>query len=132
MLTTFPALLTYSFFAPTILRFAAALVLAYLAYYHYTHKEAVARTRFPIMGEGMWIAWLAILVEGIVALGLLLGYHTQISAIIGALIALKIAFWSGTYPTFFVFSRSTGFLLLVICLSLLISGGGALAFDLPL
>ena len=132
MFNTFPQLLTYGFFAPTLLRIAAAVVFAYLAYYHYQHKDAVAHTRFPVVGEGAWIAWLAMAVEAIVALGLLVGYHTQIAAILGALIALKAAFWSGKYPTFFVLSRGTAFLLLVICLSLLVTGAGALAFDLPL
>ncbi len=132
MFNTFPALLTYSFFAPTLLRITAAVVFAYLAYYHYQHKDAVARTRFPIVGEGMWIAWLALAVEAAVAIGLFLGYHTQIFAILGALIAIKAAFWGGKYPTFFVLSRSTALLLLIICISLLVTGAGALAFDLPL
>lgn len=136
MLNTFPQLLAYGFgsyfFAPTILRIAAAIIFVHLAYAHYGNKEAISKTRFPILGEGAWIPWLAIAVESAVALILFFGYHTQIGAILGALIALKAALWSGTYPKYFILSRSAAFLLFVICLCLLITGAGGLAFDLPL
>ena len=132
MLNSFPNLLTYGFFAPTLLRVAAALVFAYLAYTHFKNKDQIAQTGFPIIGKGEWIAWLAVLIEGAAALGLFLGYYTQISAIVGAAVAIKSSFWSGKYPDFFILSRSTSFLLLIICLSLLVTGAGKLAFDLPL
>jgi len=132
MLNPFPSLLTYSFFAPTLLRVAAALVFAYIAYRHYQNRDAISRVHFPVVGHGMWIPWAAVIVEVITALGLFFGYHTQYMAILGAIIALKHIIWRGHYPAFFWLTRSAAFLLLVICLSLLISGAGALAQDLPL
>lgn len=122
----------YGFFAPTALRVAAACVFAYLAYRHFKHKKEIARTRFPFVGEGGWIAWALVLVEGIVALGLLLGYHTQVNALIGIVVMAKHLFWSKKYPSVFMLSTSTVLLLIVILVSLVVSGAGALAFDLPL
>lgn len=132
MLNPLPNLLTYSFFAPTLLRIAAACVFFYLAYYHFQNKEQISRIRFFIVGEGAWIAWLAVLIEGIIGTALLLGYYTQIAALVGAAVALKNIVWSGMYPSFFMLSRGTAILLLTICLSLLVTGAGALAFDVPL
>ncbi|OGC83487.1 hypothetical protein A3D68_00960 [Candidatus Adlerbacteria bacterium RIFCSPHIGHO2_02_FULL_52_17] len=132
MLSDFPQLLAYGFFAPTVLRVAAAFVFFYLAYYHFKHKEQTSHTRFPVVGGGVWIAWFAVVVEFAVAAALLLGWHTQIAAAFGFVVAFKHIFLHGKYPGFFVFSRSTSFLLLVICTSLLLSGAGALAQDLPL
>ena len=136
MLNTFPQLLAYGFgsyfFAPLILRVAAAGIFLYLAYNHFEHKEKIARTGFPIVGEGAWIAWVAILVEAAVGIGLVFGYHTQVVAIAGCAIAFKQLFWYGKYPVFFILPRISSILLFVICFSLLITGAGAFAFDLPL
>lgn len=132
MLSDFPQLLVYGFFAPTLLRVAAAAVFFYLAYYHFTHKEQIAHTRFPVVGEGVWIAWFAIAVELAVAVALLLGWHTQTAALLGAIVALKQAVWHWAYPHLFILPRSAAFLLLAVTLSLILTGAGALAQDLPL
>lgn len=132
MFNTFPQFLMFGFFAPTLLRFAAALVFAYLAYRHFKGREEAARVSFPLVGSGAWIVWVAILSEVAVATALFTGYYTQIAALVGMGIALKHIVWRGKYPGFFWITRSAAFLLFVICLSLLASGAGALAFDLPL
>jgi hypothetical protein len=136
ILNPFPQLLTFGygsyFFAPFILRVAVAVVLGYLAYKHFKNREKLADMRFPIVGSGMWIVWLAFVVEGLTALGLFVGSHTQYAAILGGLIALKQLVWGRKYPHFFMLSTGTAALVLVICLSLLLTGAGALAFDLPL
>lgn len=132
MLNVFPALLDYTFFAPTLLRVAAALVFLYVAYYHLVHKDEIARTRFPIIGAGAWIVWVAVLVEILVALGLFFGAWTQVAALVGALVGLKYSLWAGRYPSYFILSRTASILLIVICLSLMLTGAGAMAFDVPL
>ncbi len=132
MLNPLPELLVFQLLAPTMLRVAAAIVFAYLAYRHFEHREDIAATRFPIIGRGAWIVWLAIVVELATAAALFFGYATQIAAIVGALGALKHIVWRGKFPNFFWLTRSAAFLLLVICLSLLLTGAGAFAFDLPL
>ncbi len=137
MLNTFPNLLVLGFFAPTILRVAAAGVLFYLAYFYVTHREEIGRASFPVIGAvGPRIAWLIAAGTGLIGVGFFFGYYTQIMAILGMLGMIKYAVYSRFYPHLLVLrfplSRSTMLLFFVICLSLLISGAGALAFDLPL
>jgi uncharacterized membrane protein YphA (DoxX/SURF4 family) len=130
-LNNFPALLTYRLYAPTLLRVAAGIIFAYLAYRHYQNREAIGRTSFPIVGRGTWIAWVAIIIEAAVGGGLFFGYYTQVAALVGAIGALKQWIWRGKFPTLFWLTRSASFLLLMICLSLLLTGAGLVAFDIP-
>lgn len=132
MLNTFPDLLTYSFFAPTLLRIAAALMFFYLARVHYQRKEEIGRTHFIIVGRRSWLAWKAIIPEVVVGLMLLFGYYTQIAAIIGLVIAFKQLAFAKRYPIFAPLTRPGYLLLCAVCLSLLLTGAGAIAFDLRL
>jgi uncharacterized membrane protein YphA (DoxX/SURF4 family) len=125
MLNPFPHLLVYSAAAPDLLRIAAGIIFAYLAYRHYQRRGEIAQTNFPIVGRGVWIAWVAVLVELAVALALLFGFDTQYAAIVGAIGALKHMIWRGKYPAIFWLTRSAAFLLMAICLSLLLTGAGA-------
>lgn len=131
MLNPFPGLLLYSFFAPTLLRVAVALILVWVAYRQWRSRAELARARFFGLG-GPWAVWLIVAVELVAAAGLFFGYYTQWAAILGALIALKFAVWDHRYPHFFPLSRIGALLLLVVCLSLLLSGAGGFAYDLPL
>ncbi len=132
ILNPFPQLLDYRIFAPTLLRLAAATIFAYLAYRHYQQRNEIAKISFPVIGRGGWIVWFAIIIEAAIAGGLFLGLYTQAAAILGAVGALKQWVWRGKFPAFFWLTRSASFLLLVICLSLMVSGAGAFAFDIPL
>ncbi|MCC7500842.1 hypothetical protein IT396_03555 [Candidatus Nomurabacteria bacterium] len=132
MLNPFPDLLTYSFFAPTLLRFAAACAFAYGAYFLWQNQKQIGQKRFPIIGHAPWLGGAAAVAHGILAAALAFGYHTQISALAGALGALKGIFFAEQYREVFPFSKSTYFLLLFVLLSLLLTGAGALAKDLPL
>ncbi len=132
MLNPFPDLLMFGFFGPTVLRIVAALVFVYLAYAHFHNKTAIARIKFPVLQGGMWVAWAAIVVELLVAAGLFFGYYTQYVALVGILGALKHMVWRNSYPVFFILPRTTSILLVAILLSLLVTGAGALAFDIPL
>ncbi len=132
MLNTFPSLLVLQFYAPTIIRIGAACVLAYMVYADYKHRTAIAHDTLPVIGKQPWVAWFSIIVCGIVAVMLFAGYYTQIAALLTAVIAIKGLFWGKRLGALLVFSRSTYFLLLAAALSLLVSGAGAFAFDLPL
>lgn len=132
MLNTFPDLLTYSFFAPTILRLFAAGIFAYGAYYAWQHRARIAHLRFPIIGQASWVGGASAVVHAAIAGMLGTGYYTQVAAILGALGAIKGYVYAKRYPELFPFGRSTYVLLLAILLSLLLTGAGALAFDLPL
>jgi uncharacterized membrane protein YphA (DoxX/SURF4 family) len=132
MLNTFPDLLTFSFFAPTLLRLAAAVVIAGIAYLQWKHVASIERTNLPIVGKSTWWVWLSTVAHGAIAVLLLLGYYTQIAALLGLLSAIKHFTFQHRYPNVFPLSRSTYFLLSVILFSLLFTGAGALAIDLPL
>src|SRR3990167_3638985 len=134
MLNTFPDLLVFSFFAPTLLRIGAAGVLFYLAYFYIVHQEEIGRSPLPLIGAvGPRIAWLMAIVAGLIRAGLLFGYYTQIMALLGM---VEYAVYRRFYPHLmavrFPLSRSTMLLFFIICLSLLISGAGAMAYDLQI
>ncbi len=132
MLNTFPDLLTYSFFAPTILRLAAALAFAYAAYFLWTHQKEIAQRRWPIIGHANWLGAASALVHAAIAGMLGFGHYTQLAALVGAVAALKGAILADRYREIFPLSRSAYLLLLAVLLSLLLTGAGALARDLPL
>ncbi len=132
MLNTFPDLLSLGFFAPTLLRIAVALAFLFGAYMQYQRVDELSNIRFPIVGAGGWIIWLSIVAHAAIGLMLLFGYYTQIAAILGALGSIKGLVYAKKYPRVFALCRIDYFFVLVICLSLLLSGAGAFAFDLPL
>lgn len=115
MLSVFPELLFLAPFSAFVIRVAVACLFALAAYTH-------ARVS-PTMLSYVFAA-----LETIAALSLAIGYYAQIGALIGICIA---GVWL-TIKSARLYSPSTIFLMLVMCLSLLVTGPGALAFDLPL
>lgn len=133
MLNPFPQLLVFSFFAPTVLRIAAACVFFYLAYSHFGNRSAAAKElAFLTHKVARAVMGLYILVEALAGLSLLLGYWTQIGALVGLVISLKILLIRRSFHHLAPLSRLAYVLLAVICFSLALSGAGAVAFDLPL
>lgn len=132
MLTPFPELLTYGFFAPTIIRVMVAFSFAGIAYAVYTRRDEIAHISFPIVGKAAWLAPVSALVHALIAAALFVGYYTQIAAILAILSALKQAYFAKQYPRAIPLCRAEYILLVAMCLSLLLSGAGAMALDLPL
>lgn len=132
MINPFPDLLTYGIFAPTLLRVAAALVFAAVAYTQWQRRHELAKTHFMFGLQGAWLVWIAIILGTLVGAGLFFGYGTQWAALVGALLSIKGIVWAKRYPRFFPICRAEYVLVLIICLSLLLTGAGTLAFDLPL
>jgi uncharacterized membrane protein YphA (DoxX/SURF4 family) len=126
MLNTFPDLLTYGFFAPTILRLTVAIVLFYLAYHQWRTRVEIAKVRsfmFPT---------LSIIFNVIVGIALFVGGYTQIAALL-AIIGFCIGLWlNRRHPHIVILSNTTVIVLIVVCVSLLLTGAGALAMDIPL
>lgn len=114
MLSIFPEILFLSPFAATLIRIALALLFAYAALEHLKRADLSSRT---------------LAVFELVAAGLLLaGAWTQPAALLGAVIA---AIWY-FQPTSRVVALSSIFLAFIMSLSLVLTGPGAFAFDLPL
>jgi uncharacterized membrane protein YphA (DoxX/SURF4 family) len=132
MLSLFPQILFLSPLGTTLLRIVAGGIFLLYAWTHAANREELGRIRFFIIGNGVWIPLLAALVEFLAGIALVCGIYTQGAAIVGALLALKSLVWRRRYPTFFTLSPIASMLLFAICLSLIVSGAGAFAFDLPL
>jgi len=131
MLNPFPSLLTYSFFAPTVLRVVAACVIIMRAYSHWRRQAEIGSLLTPLVGKlSVALVWLLILIEAGTGGALFVGAKVQIAAIFGVLLALKSLI---VRPRgIMLLSRSSGWLLFAICLALLVLGAGAFAFDIPL
>lgn len=132
MLNPFPDLLSYGFFAPTLLRLMVGLVFLWGAYAQFERRKELAQLRFPIVGGGAWIIWLSVLAHALIGAMLLFGYYTQIAAILGAVGGIKGVVLAKKYPRLFILCRLEYAFIIVICASLLLTGAGAFAFDLPL
>ena len=134
MLNPFPEILFLGHLAPTLLRIAAALCLGYSAYCILKERRAVLQTELPVIGKpGVALVWIATSITMLTAFALFFGYGTQVAAIVGGAIALKYGLFLPKRIQHLVpLSRGTYMLVFVICLSLLITGGGAFAMVLPL
>lgn len=132
MLSLFPQILFLAPLGITLLRVASGLTFLWLAYFHGAGRHELSGIRFPVVGRGAWIVWMAIIFEVAIGVALIVGIYTQLAALLGAVAAIKFLIWRARYPQFFILTRDTSALLLVICLCLLVSGAGAFAFDLPL
>ncbi len=91
MLNPFPQLLVFGFYAPTLLRLVAAGVFFYLGVSHFKYKKEVAH-EISILPHAVavWGTGIFIVVEFAIAVLLFLGLWTQIAALIGLIICLKI------------------------------------------
>lgn len=114
IVTPFPELLTFSFYAPMVLRIALGLYALAFVFSHREQKKETYRGLFLIVG-----------------ISLLIGFYVQISAVIIALLFIISVFDSRARLTADINKIELG-LLLVISLTLLITGAGPWAIDLPL
>jgi len=134
MLSVFPEFLTYSLVAPFILRVVLGAIFINLGVLKFTSEKS----RWSIFLDGVklrptkFILPIFALTEIIGGAFLVVGFLTQVMALIFAIITfaeLSIEFREETF-----LKRNIVFYLLLcaISLSLLFSGAGFLAFDLPL
>ena len=133
MLNVLPQLLDYQFYAPLLLRLALGAV--FLA--HGWQKLSSDKIQFAGWLEsikfrpGKFWAWLVTLAEFLGGICLILGFLTQLAALILAIQFLVILFWFKRGQKF-VGGWEFDFVLLVMALAILVLGPGAWAFDLPL
>ncbi len=124
MLSLFPELLFLAPLSAVVIRLGAAFTFGYIA---------TKRLSAPSMIRGLGI------VEGFTATLLFIGLYTQAAAILGFILALMHI----SVPRFRIFPTSTMLLIIVLCLSLLMTGPGPftlsigglvlpLSLDLPL
>lgn len=114
MLSLFPSLLFLSPFAAFIIRLALAIIFGYSAY----QRVRGTSTLLKVFG----------VIDAVVALMFLVGFWTQLAALIGIVCTVSWLLKSDWNP----YPRSTALLALVTCASILVMGAGPFAFDLPL
>jgi hypothetical protein len=114
MLSVFPDVLFLAPFAAFFLRIAAAVLFGYAGWHHLKNTSIPLR----VLGFG----------EIVVAVSLFFGAWTQVGALLGAIIA---AIWL-FQPSTRTLALGTSALLLVISFTLILTGPGPFAFDLPL
>jgi putative oxidoreductase len=134
MLSIFPNLLTFSLLAPLILRLVVGLIFIDLGYLKLTKEKTVWKMFFEtvhIKPTSVFVTIFA-LVELVGGVFLVLGFLTQLVALIFAIILFAEMFIEHRDNQ--LIKRDIVFygLLLTICLSLLLLGPGVFAIDLPL
>jgi uncharacterized membrane protein YphA (DoxX/SURF4 family) len=133
MLSLFPQILFLAPAGTTLLRIAAAICFAYMAWYFWQERDRFNRLEAPIVGHiRPWMVAFGEVVTGIIAVLLFVGAWTQVAAIIGAIAVIKQLVFYRRYNQVYPFTQSTYWLLLCISLMLVVTGAGAFALDLPL
>ncbi len=126
----------FLFLAPisaSLLRVTLGLYVLYFAYHLYGVREALTHRKLPVIGHmKAWLVWIGVVVAGVVGTMLFVGYLTQLVAIIAGVIFAKLWWFSPDLDGLGFYNRSTIFLLIVICISIFMTGAGLYAFDLPL
>ncbi len=134
MLNTFPSLLTYSLLAPLILRVVLGVILIDLGLLKFRGEKSRWMNTFEGLNFKPAEPLVSVmgLIEIIGGLMLVVGLYTQIAALI-FVVLFAIEFYI-EYAEANVLKRDLVFyvLCLAISLSLLLSGAGAFAFDIPL
>ena len=134
MLNPFPDLLTYSLLAPFIIRVVAGLVFVNLGALDFKNEKnswriSLNTLRVPNPSLAVKILGAIEIAGGVM---LLFGFYTQVAALILGLLTLAEIYVEYRDPA--ILKRNFVFYLLIlsILLSLLLSGAGAFAIDLPL
>lgn len=134
MLSLFPGLLTYQLVAPFVLRVALGLLFLNLGYLELTREQSRWRRVFETIRFKPIVFWAKAFgaIEIFGGALLIIGLFTQGAALLFCVISLAEFWIESREPV--ILKRSLFFygLVFAISLSLLFSGAGFWAFDLPL
>jgi uncharacterized membrane protein YphA (DoxX/SURF4 family) len=134
LLSLFPALLTYQLWAPTAFRLALGIIFASFGYNKITKQrnEKAAFFEAVYLKPGKTFVWIIGTLEIVAGIMLIFGMLTQGAALFTSIILAAALVLKKKHPS--AIGSDSGFLalLLLISLSLLITGPGQQAIDLPL
>lgn len=132
MLNLFPTM-WLSLLAYSILRIVLGSMFLYICRRHLTQFASIAKNlRLPVIHNGKITLGAIILVELVAGILLIIGLLTQLAAILAISLCIKTLFWYKRFPAGSVPERMTYILLFTMSVSLLITGAGFFAFDLPI
>lgn len=134
MLNTFPNLLILGILAPTILRVTAGLIFARFGLLKLTKDKQSKIIFFETIGLKPAIFWLwtVALIEIISGLFIFAGFLTQISSIVAGIIMFISIVIKIIKPKVLPNTLDFYILFFVVFISLIITGAGLFAFDMPL
>ncbi len=133
MLSIFPQFLFLTPVAIALLRVTLGICILIIARHTFETRHAWTRPKFPLVGHAPeWLVLVAAVVYGLVGFLLIVGAYSQVAALIALIGSVKLLVLSRWYPELRCFPESTTLLLGIIALSLVATGAGAYAFDLPL
>ena len=136
MLNPFP-IQYLALFAYFILRVFVGLVLLYLGNKHWEDRyelfEIKVPARFSFVGPFVKTGvFLLVIIEVVIGLMFIVGYYTQIAALILIIMSIKMLVFSKYLQHPSIPRKLTYVLFLGIGISLFITGAGVFAFDLPI
>ncbi len=132
MLNPFP-IQFLSLFAYFILRIFIGFILLVFSFKHWKQRESLYQALvLPIFPFGKISVTILIISELILGTLFVLGLYTQIAALITILMSIKMIILRNKFTHPALPSRLVYLLFLGIGCSLFITGGGVLAFDLPI
>ena len=134
MLSVFPDLLAFGLVAPLLLRLSLGVLFLEFGWKKLAGDREKKTAFFETLGlrPGAYYAVGFGTLEVVCGLMLIVGLYTQVAALIALAISGSAYALKKKYPEHFKNDRYFFFLLVVISFSLLFSGAGFLAFDLPL
>lgn len=134
MINPFPELLSLSLLAPTLLRLALSVYIINLGISKIKKDNSALGSFFESLGfkpSNLYIKSLAY-IELIVGIMLFVGFLTQIAALVVAIIMFVSLIVAIRHPETKLKGISTYALLFIIAISLVLTGAGLIAIDLPL
>ena len=121
-LSLFPYLLSFQQLSPFIIRIVLGVTLAYFGYNKLIGHSHSSGSTSKAYG---WV-------EIVIALFLIVGFWTQLAALLNALILIIKLGWKIKEKKFLTGGVNYYILLLVMAISLVLTGAGAFAIDYPL
>ena len=122
MLSLFPSLLTYQMAGPLVIRVVLGITLAYFGYQKIKQHGTSSGSNSAIYGYA----------EIFISIFLVIGLYTQLAAMLNAaILVIKLALKAKEGK---LLSDGVNYyiLLLAMCISLMVTGAGFWAFDMPL
>lgn len=134
MLNTFPTLLSFAFLAPTIIRIVAGVSFARFGWLKLTRDKENKIKFFNLIGlkPAINFLWIVALLEIISGTMIAIGFLTQISSIIASLVMGASIIIKIMSPKALPNTLDFYILFFAIFISLILSGAGMFAFDIPL
>ena len=122
MPSLFPSLLSYGEVSPLLIRIILGVVFVYWAY------KIIARSKGQLTARSVSIAT----IEGIAGTLIVIGLWTQGAALVLVIDLIVRLIHKAINKSFLTDGVNYNLILLVLAISLLLTGAGNLAFDLPL